>query len=154
MDSRFHYFENALFSYGTRENNREVREWRYALANGGFVGFDVRVSLALNQIPFVDAYHETFFVLLDKRVDVQILCLDAAGGVNHQNTYIAVLDGANGADNRVILLVFRHFRFLADTGCIDEVKILAELVVPRVNRVARRTRNIRHNRSLLADKRI
>ena len=154
MQRRLNNLENTLFGKCAREDNGEVRKRRNALTDSCFVRLDIRIRLALDKVPFIDTNDQTLLVLLDQRVDIEVLCLNTARRVNHQDTNIAVLDRTNRTNDRVVLQVFRHFRFLSYTGRIDQVKILAELIVPRIDTVSRRARDIRHDRTLFADERI
>ena len=154
MQRSLYHLEDSLFGYGTREDDREVCERRNSFAYSTLVRLDILVRLALYQIPFVDAHYQTLLVLLDQRIDIEVLCLNTARRVDHEDTHVAVLDRADGTNDRVILLVFRHFGFLTDSRCIYQIKILAELVIARVNGVARSAWDIGHDRTILTDERI
>ncbi len=152
MKGSFHHLIYTLLGERRREDDGEIRKGGYALADGTLVSLDVRIRLALNEIPLVDAHHKPFLVLLYQRVDVEVLRLDAARGVYHQDTHVGVLNGAYRPYHRVVFEVLVHLRLLADTRRVHKVEILAELVVAGVDAVARGARNIRHDSALLADK--
>ena len=91
---------------------------------------------------------------MDDRKNVLVLRLNAPGGIDHQHADIAVFDGPDRTHDRIELQVFVDLRLFADTGRIDQVKLLAKLVVFGVNRVARGTGHIGHNVAVDAHKRI
>ena len=133
MDRRLDHLENTLFGECRCEDDREIGKRRNTFADGTLVRLDICVRLALHQVPFVDTNDQPFLVLLNERIDIQILRFYASRRVNHEDTHVAVLDRADRTNDRVILLVFGYFRFLANTGGVHEVEVLAELVVPRVD---------------------
>ena len=87
------------------------------------------LALVLYEIPFVDHYNETFFVTLYEREYRDVLCFDAACGIDHEQAYIGGFDSPDGADHGVVFDVFVDFVFLAYAGGVDEVEIESEFVV-------------------------
>ena len=83
--------------------------------------------------------------------DVHVLCLDATGGVDHQDTDIAVLDGADGAHHRIELEILGDLVLTTDTGSIHEVEVEAKLIVTGVDGVAGGTCNLGHDVTIFAD---
>ena len=154
MNSRLYDLEDTLFGDRTREDDREVCKRRQALANGTFECFYILIRLAFYQIPLINADHQTLLVFLNQRVDIEVLRLDTACCIDHQDTYVRIFYRADGTYYRVVLQVLRHFRFLTDTGGVDEIEIFAEFIVPRVDAVARRSGDVGHDGALLTDKRV
>ena len=150
LQGGFHDFEDALLGERGREDDGEVGEWRKALAYGGLIGLDVIGGLVFHQIPLVDANHEALFVALYKLEYVEVLRLDAARGVNHQDTNVAVLNGAYAAYNGVILKVFVYFGFFPDACRVHEVEVAPEFVVARIYAVARGAGYVSNHGALLA----
>ena len=70
-------------------------------------------------------------------MDVQVLGFEALLRIEHQNTDVGLLDGADRAHHGVEFEVFGHLAFFAHAGRIDQVEIESVLVVARVNGVAR-----------------
>ena len=99
MDRRLYYLEDTLFGQCTRENDREIRKRRNAFANSRFIGFDIRVRFAFDQIPLVDTNDQALLVLLNQRVDIEVLRLDTSRRVNHQDTYVAVFNRTDRTNN-------------------------------------------------------
>ena len=92
-----------------------------------------------------------FLVFLNEGEDVGVLSLDAAGGVNHQDTHIGRLDCADGAYHRVIFYILGDFLLLAYSGGVDQVEVEAELVVASVDGVACGAGDVGHDVAVLAD---
>ena len=63
---RFHHLVDALFGQGRGKDDGEIRKGRQTLTDGGFEVLDVGIGFALHQVSFVDAYHQSLFVLLDQ----------------------------------------------------------------------------------------
>ena len=97
-------------------------------------------------LTFIVLMDETF---LDDREDVDILRLDASCGVDDEDAHVAVLDGANATQHRVVLDVLIHLVLLAYTGGVDEIEVEAKLVVSRVDAVAGGASDVGHDVALL-----
>lgn len=143
--------EDALFCQGRAEDDGEIVEGRETSAYGILEMLDGLLALVLGDVPFVYNYDEPFLVALDKREDADVLCLDAACGVNHEYADVGGLDGADRADYRVVLDILVDLVLLADAGCVDEVEVEAELVVARVDGVACRAGDVGDDVAVLAD---
>ena len=92
MQSRLHHLVDTLLGERRGEDDREVGKRCQTFADGVLIALDVLRRLALDEVPFVDAYHQSFLVLLHQRVDIQVLRLDAARSVQHQDADIRVLN--------------------------------------------------------------
>ena len=134
------------------EDDGEVGKRRKAVADGCFEVLDGCLALVLHEVPFVDTYHESLAVLLDEREDVAVLAFDTASGINHQDTNVGIFDGTDASDNRVVLNILVHLCLLADTGSVHQIEVEAELVVARVDAVACRAGNVRHDVAFFTDK--
>ena len=143
--------EDTLLRQGRYEDDGKVGEGSQTLADSVLKGLDDGIALVLDEVPLIHADDEPLAILLDEREDVEVLALDTAGGVEHKDTDVGVLDSADGANDRVVLEVFVDFATLADTSRIDEVEVHAELRVVRVDRVARGACYVGDDVALLTD---
>ena len=83
-------------------------------------------------------------------MDVQVLRFESLLGVEHQDADVRVLDGADRPHHGVELQILHRLALLAHAGRVDQVEVHAELVVARVDRVARRSGDRGHDVALLA----
>ena len=143
--------EDTLLRQGRDEDDGEVSEGSESLTDSVLKGLDDGIALVLDEVPLIHADDEPLAILLDEREDIKVLALDTAGGVEHEDTYVGVLNSADGANDRVILEIFVDLATLADTSGIDEVEVHAELRVVRVDRVARGACYVGDDVALLAD---
>lgn len=143
--------EDTLLRQGRDEDDGEVGEGSQTLADSVLKGLDDGIALVLDEVPLIHADDEPLAILLDEREDVEVLALDTAGGVEHKDTDVGVLDSADGANDRVVLEIFVDLATLADTSRIDEVEVHAELRVVRVDRVARGACYVGDDVALLTD---
>ena len=143
--------EDTLLRQGRDEDDGEVGEGSQTLADSVLEGLDDGIALVLDEVPLIHADDEPLAILLDEREDVEVLALDTAGGVEHKDTDVGVLDSADGANDRVVLEVFVDLATLADTSGIDEVEVHTELRVVRVDRVARGACYVGDDVALLTD---
>ena len=143
--------EDTLLRQGRDEDDGEVGEGSQTLADSVLKGLDDGIALVLDEVPLIHADDEPLAILLDEREDVEVLALNTAGGVEHKDADVGILDSADGANDRVVLEIFVDLATLADTSRIDEVEVHAELRVVRVDRVARGTSNVRDDVALLTD---
>lgn len=102
------------------------------------------------RLPLVDHDDTPLAVADNQVVDVQILRFEPLLRVEHQDADVGVLDGADGAHDRVELEVLHRLALLAHAGRVDQVEVHAELVVARANRVARGAGNCRDDVAFLA----
>ncbi len=86
---------------------------------------------------FVHHDHAPLAVADDEVVDVQVLRFESLLRVEHQDADVGLLDGPDRPHHRVEFEVLHRLALLAHAGRIDEVEVHAELVVARVDRVAR-----------------
>ena len=126
-------------------------EGSQTLADSVLKGLDDGIALVLDEVPLIHADDEPLAILLNEREDIEVLALDTAGSVEHEDTYVGVLDSADGANDRVVLEVFVDLATLADTSRIDEVEVHAELRVVRVDRVTRGACYVGDDVALLTD---
>ena len=145
------YLEDTLLRQGRDEDDGEVGEGSESLADSVLEGLDDSITLILDEVPLIHTDDEPLAILLDEREDIEVLALDTAGGVEHQDTDVGVLNSADGANDRIVLEVFVDLASLADTGGIDEVEVHAELRVVRVDRVARSACYVGDDVALLTD---
>ena len=143
--------EDTLLRQGRDEDDGEVGEGSQSLADSILEGLDDGIALVLDEVPLIHADDEPLAVLLDEREDIEVLALDTAGSVKHEDTDVGVLNSADGANDRVVLEIFVDFATLADTSRIDEVEVHAELRVVRVDRVARGACYVGDDVALLTD---
>ena len=143
--------EDTLLRQGRYEDDGEVGEGSQTLTDSVLEGLDDGIALVLDEVPLIHADDEPLAILLDEREDVEVLALDTAGGVEHKDTDVGVLDSADGANDRVVLEIFVDLATLADTSGIDEVEVHAELRVVRVDRVTRGACYVRDDVALLTD---
>ena len=143
--------EDTLLRQGRDEDDGEVGEGSQTLADSVLKGLDDGIALVFDEVPLIHADDEPLAILLDEREDVEVLALNTAGGVEHKDADVGILDSADGANDRVVLEIFVDLATLADTSRIDEVEVHAELRVVRVDRVARGTSNVRDDVALLTD---
>jgi len=66
----------------------------YFFADSRFVLFS-RIVFLLYQIPFIHQYHNAFAIALRQPKDIGILTFKTSRSIEHQNTHIGVLNGAN-----------------------------------------------------------
>ena len=121
------------------------------LADSVLKGLDDGIALVLDEVPLIHADDEPLAILLDEREDIEVLALDTAGGVEHKDTDVGVLNSADGANDRVVLEIFVDLATLADTSRIDEVEVHTELRIVRVDRVARGACYVGDDVALLTD---
>ena len=143
--------EDALLGEGRRENDVEVGEGSHALADSVLEVLNSGIALVLHEVPFVDDHDEPFLVALNELVDVEVLRLDASSSVEHEDADIRVLDSADAAHDTVKLKVLADLRLAADTRGVDEQEVEAELLVVRIDAVARSAGDIGDDVALLAD---
>lgn len=143
--------EDTLLSQSRYEDDGEVGEGGESLADSVLKGLDDGIALVLDEVPLIHADDEPLAILLDEREDIKVLALNTAGGVEHKDTYVGVLDSADGANDRVVLEIFVDLATLADTSGIDEIEVHAELRVVRVDRVTRGACYVRDDVALLTD---
>ena len=129
------HFEYALLVQHAGEDDGDILEGGDAAADKVFELF-VGLVVFLDEVPFVDHNHHAFVVALDEGEDIQILHLQPLAGIEHQDTDIAVLDGADTAHDGIELQVFTHFRLLAEAGGVDKVEVESEHVVAGIDAVA------------------
>ncbi len=147
----FQHLEDALLREGRGEDYREIDERRHTVAYGVLEGLDDSLILVLHKVPLVHNYYERLVVALYELEDVHVLSLNAARGVEHEDANVGVLNGADGTHHGVELKVFRHLVLAADAGSVDEVEVETELVEARVDGIACRAGNLRHDVAVLAD---
>ena len=85
------------------------------------------MGLLLDQIPFVDHYHQALAVAVDNANYGQVLSLNALGGVNDQEADVAVFDGAKGPHVAVELQVFVNLDFFAKSGRVKQHELHSKL---------------------------
>ena len=146
--------EDTLLRQGRDEDDGEVGEGSQTLADSVLKGLDDGIALVLDEVPLIHADDEPLAILLDEREDIKVLALNTAGGIEHKDTDVGVLDSADGANDRVVLEIFVDLATFADTSRIDEVEVHAELRVVRVDRVARGTSHVGDDVALLTDESI
>ena len=149
LHGRLQYVEDALFVEYRREDDGDVVERRQLLLQklGPFLH---RVAALFDEVPFVDHDDAAFAVADDKVVDVEVLRFEPLLRVEHQDADVRVLDGADGAHDRVEFEVFHRLAFLAHAGRVDQVEVHPEFVVARVDRVARGARYRGHDVAFFA----
>ncbi|MNL29399.1 hypothetical protein D3C87_1510800 [compost metagenome] len=86
--------------------------------------------------------------------NVHILRFQSFHGIYHQYHYVRFFKGFNGTHNRVKLNIFLNLSLFTQSGCINEHKFMAKLVVMDVDRIAGGTCNRRYNVSFLSNQRI
>ena len=143
--------EDALLGEGGGKDDREVGERGETLADGVLHVLHGFRALVGSDVPLVDDHHKAFLVLVDEGEYVEVLPLDAAGGIEHEDADVGILDGADGAHDGVELKVFADLVLLADAGGIDKVEVEAELVVAGVDAVAGGAGDVGDDVALLAD---
>ena len=148
-DGRLQHVEDALLVDDRGEDNRNVVE-RGELLHQEVAPLLHRVVALLHQVPLVDHDDASLAVADNQVVDVQILRLEPLLGVEHQDADVGILDGADGAHDRVELEVLHRLALLAHAGRVDQIEVHAELVVARANRVARGAGNRGDDVALLA----
>ena len=112
---------------------------------------DGLLTLVFGQVPFVHHNHQRLLVFLNQLEDVHILRLNAAGGVEHQDAHVAVLDGADAAHHRIEFQVLAYLVLATDSGRVDQVEIESELVETGIDRVTRSAGNIGHDMTVFTD---
>lgn len=145
------HLEDALPGEGGGKDDGEVGEGGEALTDGLLEVVDGLVALIGGEVPLVDHDDKALPVPVDEGEDVDVLSLDTACGIHHQDADVAVLDGADAAHHAVELEVLADLLFLADTGSIHEVEVEAELVVAGIDAVAGGTGDVGDDVALLAD---
>ena len=115
---------------------------------GGLSGAFIPVSEDEGMI----AAAERGTLALDKLEDVEVLALDTACGIYHEDAHIAVLDAADRAHHAVELQILAHLILASDACRIDEIEVEAEFVIPRIDAVARGARYVGHDVALFSDK--
>lgn len=145
------HLEDALFCQGRGEDNGKIDKRGEAVTYRRLEMPDCILGFVLDEVPFVDAYHESFLVALDEGKDVGVLSLDSTGGVNHQDAHVGCLDGTYRAYHRVILYILVDLVFLADSGGVNKIEVKTELVVSCVDAVAGRSGDVGDDVPVLAD---
>ena len=143
--------EDTLLRQSRDEDDGEVGEGSESLTDRILKGLDDGIALVLDEVPLIHADDEPLAILLDEREDIEVLALNTAGGVEHEDADVGVLNSADGANDRVVLEVFVDLAALADSSGIDEVEVHAELRVVRVDRVARGACYVGDDVALLTD---
>ena len=147
----FQYTEDALLGQCRSKDDREIHEWSHTIADGILKGINHLLVLLLYQVPLVHYYHQTLVVLLDQLEDIHILGLDTTGCIKHKDADITVLNGTDGTHHRIELQVLTHLVLTADTSCIYQVEIEAELVVTGIDTVTGSTCNLGNDVSIFTD---
>ena len=140
-----------LLGGGGAKDDIEVGPWCHALADGCLKGFDGLIGFLLHEIPLVDKDHKAFLVALDNLEDIHILRLDAALCVDKEDADIAVFNSADRTHDGVKLEVFTYLVLAANASCVNEVEVEAELVITRINGVARGAGDVGDDVALLSD---
>ena len=91
-------------------------------------------------------------VLLNQLEDIHVLRLNATGSIEHEDTYIGVLDGTDTTHHGIEFQVFIDFVLTADTCGIYQIEIKAELIIASVDTVTGSTRNLGHDMAFLTNK--
>ena len=148
------HLEDALLRQSGSEQYREIRERCEAPANSRFIAFLGIKRMVVDKIPLVDAYHKPLTVALNQREYIDILSLDAACGIDHEDADIARLYGADRTDHAIIFNILTYLLLLADTGSVDKIEIEPELIVFMIDRIAGGAGDIGDDMPLFANKRV
>jgi hypothetical protein len=147
LNSRFERFQYPLFGQCGNKQNRYIHKWRQAfldlfckLAGAGIVLFD--------QIPLVDQYYHPLLVAFNQVKDRNILRFYSTGGIQDQDTHIRVFNSPDRAHGGIKLNVLLYLGAFTQPSGVNQEKVVPELVVPRVNRIARGARHIVHDVAL------
>ena len=149
----FHTLENAFFIFGGNEDDRHVGERRGLLLDLLFV-IAGGVRLLLHEIPFVDQQHDAFALAGGEAEDADVLRGDALLRVYDLNADVRFIHGADRADDGVKFQVFMHILFLPQTGGVYQDKFFPELLIVRMNGIARRAGNVGDDGPFLAHQRV
>ena len=133
------------------KDNGKIHKGGQPVADGILEGLHHRHTLLLNQVPLVDHHHQSLGILLYQREDIQVLALNAAGGIEHQDADISPLNGTDRANDGVVLQILIHLILLTNTGRIYQIEVKAELIVTRIDGVARSTCNVGHDMTILTN---
>ena len=147
-------FINTLLSQRRSIDNGKIDKRSKTCPYGIFESLNSLVRFIFYQIPLVDTNHQTLFIFLYQRKDIQILSFDTSCSIDHQNTNIRGFDSSYGANHRIIFEIFGNLPFLTNAGRIYQIKIESEFIVSGINRIASRTGNIGNNIPVFANKRI
>ena len=146
------HLKYTLLGKGRRKDYREVNEWSHTLTYSVFECLDDSLVLILNKIPLVYNHNKRLVVALYKLEYVHILSLYSSCGINHKDTYIRILDGADRAHNRIELQIFRHLVLASDTSSIYKIEVETELVEACIDRIACCTCYLCHDIAVFANK--
>ncbi len=109
------------------------------------------VVLFFLQIPLVHDHDQTASTLPRQRRDLQILVVETLCSVQHQNTDVRSIDRAPRSERRVEFNSLFDLRLTSEPRGIDKDYFASVKHHRSVDRVARRSRGIGNNESLLAE---
>ena len=109
----------------------------------------VALLLGLDQVPLVDKDHHGAAAVHGHVGDLLVLLGHAHGGVDHQKADVRAVDCLQAADQRVVLDVLVDLAFLAHTGSVYELDLLALPLDHGVDGVARGAGDVAHDGALL-----
>src|SRR5690606_15774953 len=98
--------------------------------------------------------HDSFSVFLCQPKNTLILTFKSTSSINHQNTNVAMLNRSHRTHYRIELQIFFYFRFLTDSGCVNQVEFKTKTVIFRVDSISSCSRNISYDISVFTNKRI
>ena len=86
--------------------------------------FAHRCGAFFKGFPFVDQHHQPFASILHEIHDIDVLGMEAPGGVDHDQGHIALINGAQSAHGAVILDVIADTCLAAQTGSVNQAQTL------------------------------
>ena len=149
---RFKHLEDALLGKCRGENDGEIHKGSHAFANGILESLYHLLVFIWHQVPLVNHHNKRLLVFLNKLEDVHVLRFDAARGINHQNTNVAMLDSTYRTHYAIKLQIFGYLVFSAYSGRIYKVEVETKLIETRINTVACGTCNLGNDVAVFAYK--
>lgn len=135
LNGGFQYLIYTLFFQHGGEDDGHVVEGSDAALDKIFVLF-VGVGVLFDEVPFVHHHHYPLVVAGGQTEDVEVLLFETLCGVGHHDADVGVFDASYGAHYGVELEVFFHLALTAQTGCVDEVEVEAEVAIAGEDGVA------------------
>ncbi len=107
------------------------------------------IILVFYQVPFINKYNKAFPVLLYQREDIHVLAFYPSCGVNHEDTYIRILNHSDGSNYRKVFQILTYFTFFSYSCSINKIKVHSKPVVSVIYGVSGSTCNICHDTPFL-----
>ena len=119
----------SLLCYRGSEEDREISERREPLSYRVFKILLGCYRLVGDEVPFVDADHQTLLVFLNQAENISVLAFYSTCCIDHKDTDVACLNRPDRANHAIIFDIFVYLLLFSYAGSVYKVEIKSEFVV-------------------------